>query len=84
MADPQDSVDFSWSPTRDAQDGAPARRGPAGRPWLSIYFECCHAYARIYKSRDGRSYAGACPRCGARLEVPVGPGGTTQRAFRAG
>ena len=83
MADPQDSIEFSWSeqPERDAGDGA---GGSGGRRWLSIYFECCHTYARIYRAPTGRLYTGFCPKCGARLDVPIGPGGTNRRAFRAG
>lgn len=80
MADPQDSVDFFWAPSREAPV---ERRRREARPWLSIYFECCRAYSRIYRAPDGRRYVGWCPRCGARLEVPIGPGGTTQRLFRA-
>ncbi|MCA9322355.1 MAG: hypothetical protein KDB53_16555 [Planctomycetes bacterium] len=53
------------------------------RPWLGILFECCHVYARIYRNREGNAYTGGCPRCGRRLRVPVGPGGSGQRQFRA-
>jgi len=80
MGDPQDSVDFSWAPADEPPVERPRREA---RPWLSIYFECCRAYARIYRAPDGLRYVGWCPRCGTRLEVPIGPGGTTQRLFRA-
>jgi len=84
MADPQDRLDFSWSPAPDP-DEPPGTRGTTnGRRWLSIYFDCCHTYARIYRAVGGRCYTGWCPRCGARRDVPIGPGGTSQRAFRAG
>lgn len=84
MPDPQDKVDFSWRPAPPGEAERTMPPGPVGRPWLSIYFECCRAYARIYRAPHGRCYQGRCPRCGARLEVPIGPGGTTQRSFFAG
>ncbi|MHC4976290.1 MAG: hypothetical protein ACYTF7_06755 [Planctomycetota bacterium] len=78
MPDPQDQIDFSW---RDDQE--PVSAGLSRRPWLSVYFQCCHVYTRIYRSPDGSSYNGSCPRCGKRVCARVGPGGTTQRFFRA-
>jgi hypothetical protein len=59
---------------------APAA-GAAARPFLSVKFECCGAYQRIYRSRDGKSYAGRCPRCGKPVQFPIGAGGTTCRYF---
>ena len=53
------------------------------RPFVDIYFECCRVYARLYRNVDGTAYAGNCPRCCARLSLPIGPGGTGQRIFRA-
>ena len=57
-------------------------RGPA-RPFLMIWFRCCATYGRLPKARDGRRYAGNCPKCRAKLEVPVGEGGTRRRMFEA-
>lgn len=53
------------------------------RPFLGVLFECCHVYSRIYRREDGTAYTGACPRCGRRLRVLVGEGGTGRRFFRA-
>lgn len=54
-----------------------------GRPWVGIRFECCGAYARIYRNLDGTAYRGCCPRCGAPVTLRVGPGGTNARFFLA-
>jgi hypothetical protein len=53
------------------------------QPWIGVQFDCCGVYVRIYRRPDGATYAGHCPRCLRRAEVRVGPGGTTQRIFRA-
>lgn len=57
--------------------------GGAGRPWLSIRWQCCGAYSRVYKAKDGKVYEGRCPRCHRLLRVPIGPGGTHVRSFEA-
>jgi hypothetical protein len=62
----------------------PASSSPAqGRPYLSILFECCNVYQRIYRSADGKTYQGRCPRCGKTVNFKVGEGGTATRFFRA-
>ena len=53
------------------------------RAWLGIYFKCANVYRRIFKTEDGRSYRGLCPRCGQCLKIPVGKGGTSDRVFEA-
>ena len=62
-------------------DDRSTKRKP--RPFLGILFECCNAYARIYRRADGTAYAGGCPSCGRRIKVRVGSGGSDQRFFRA-
>jgi len=60
-------------------DGAAAR----GWPHVSILFECCGVYARIYRRPDEDRYRGRCPKCLRSLELRVGPDGTPARMFRA-
>lgn len=51
--------------------------------FLGIMFNCCNAYGRIYKNKEGTAYVGRCPRCMRNLKVPIGEGGTNQRFFNA-
>lgn len=88
MPDPRDTIDISWLPQPDAAP-EPRRRHaddasqPPSRPWLGIMFNCCHVYARIYKSPDGSRYVGRCPRCAAEVQAKVGIAGTNRRFFEA-
>ncbi|MEO1129425.1 MAG: hypothetical protein AAFX05_06920 [Planctomycetota bacterium] len=79
MADPQDKVDIPGiaNPNSGCDDAAPT----AARPWLGIFFNCCHVYGRIYRDGAGRRYSGKCPRCGTEVHASVGPGGTARRFF---
>ncbi len=61
------------------EHGAVAR----GWPFVSILFECCHVYARIYRRPDEDRYRGRCPRCLCPVELRVAPDGTPARMFRA-
>lgn len=61
-----------------APEPAPAR---AGRRWLSVWFNCCKVYDRMYLNSAGTEYKGRCPSCGASVRALVGPGGTSRRMF---
>lgn len=52
------------------------------RKYLSIAFDCCNTYSRIYVNREGTAYQGRCPRCMLAVNIPIGEGGTSARAFR--
>jgi hypothetical protein len=52
------------------------------RPYLSVHFACCNIYLRIYRTPDGQSYKGHCPRCNKQVTFAVGQGGTSSRIFR--
>ena len=54
------------------------------RPFLGIWFECCHVYGRLYKNSQGTAYVGRCPKCLRPVSVRIGTGGegTNRRFFR--
>jgi hypothetical protein len=41
---------------------------------------CTHV---LYVNKDGTRYGGSCPRCGKRVEMKIGAGGTANRFFNA-
>lgn len=67
-----------------AGSDAPTSGSSAARPFLGIWFKCCHVYGRMYKTDDGARYRGNCPKCGAAVGAAVGEGGTSRRMFEAG
>ena len=54
-----------------------------GRPFISILFECCRVYQRVYINAARTAFAGWCPRCARRVEVKIDPRGSENRFFRA-
>ena len=79
MSDPRDyKLDISSLPK---SDDAPSST-PGTKPFLSVLFECCGIYQRIYRTADGTAYRGACPRCGLPVNFAVGDSGTSARFFR--
>ncbi|MFT5090715.1 MAG: hypothetical protein ACI906_001773 [Candidatus Latescibacterota bacterium] len=53
------------------------------RKFLGIHFKCCNIYSRIYANKEKTAYQGACPRCGKRVSLRIGDGGTDTRFFTA-
>ena len=77
-SDPRDyKLDISSLP--DPQ--SPSRPTPHNRPFLSVLFECCNVYQRVYRNPADPTYTARCPRCGLTATFPVGQGGTTTRTF---
>ena len=53
------------------------------RPFIGVLFKCCHVYARIYLNRTGTAYVGHCPKCAAKMEIKVAPGGSKAKFWTA-
>lgn len=84
MTDPRDyKLDVTGINPAPQGAGAGGTSPPdgGGRPFLSVRFDCCAVYTRIYRSPDGTGYRGRCPRCGKPVHFPVGAGGTDARFF---
>jgi hypothetical protein len=77
--DPRDyKVELSTDESSRQADGVGAA---SPRPYIGVRFACCDVYLRIYRSPDGASYRGHCPRCAKPVNFVVGPGGTDARTF---
>lgn len=57
--------------------------GRKSRRFLGVKFACCDIYTRIYVNRAETAYEGCCPKCGKRVSVQIGSGGTDKRFFTA-
>ena len=66
-----------------SEPSAPSGTDREGRPWISVYFECCRVYARVYRNKAATAYVGWCPKCARKATVLIGPDGTAARFFRA-
>ena len=74
---------YDDDPESSEVEDQPAEAGGLNRPWVGIQFDCCGAYARVYRDRRGKAYIGRCPQCHRQVRLRVGPDGTTSRFFRA-
>jgi hypothetical protein len=68
--------------------GLPPQQPPKpvreSRPWISVSWNCCSTYSRVYRNKAGDAYEGRCPKCGQPVIATIGPGGTSSRFFEAG
>lgn len=69
----------------DGPSGESAGAKPtAERRFVGVQFTCCDVYTRVYINRDETAYEGRCPKCGKKVRLGIGPGGTDSRFFTAG
>jgi hypothetical protein len=79
---PLDPRDYKVELSTDTGRAAEERQSSgAPRPFIGVRFACCDVYLRIYRSPDGKSYRGHCPRCAKPVNFVVGPGGSDARTF---
>jgi hypothetical protein len=83
VADPRDIVDIDGLRANPQRVPEPTS-APGAKRFLMIWFRCCETYGRLPKAADGSCYEGRCPKCLAKLSVPIGEGGTSRRIFEAG
>jgi hypothetical protein len=78
-SDPRD-YQLDLSSTKSAgNDGV--KRDQSSRPFLSVLFNCCRVYVRVYRSADATHYAARCPKCGKSVRFEVSDGGSASRSF---
>ncbi len=79
---PLDPRDYKVDLSTDARPADAAQPVTSdARPYVGVRFACCDVYVRIYRSPDGTSYRGHCPRCAKPVNFVVGAGGTDARTF---
>lgn len=77
-----DPRDYKLDISGLAPEASPPLPAPS-RPFVSVLFDCCSVYQRIYRSADGKTYDGHCPKCRLPVKFIIGDGGTAARVFRA-
>jgi len=67
--------------------GGQKKENTSKRKFIGVWFECCHAYGRLYKNKEGTLYRGRCPKCLRSVQVPINSSSekaTSRRFFRGG
>ena len=72
-------------PAEDTEMQEDNENKPAKRKYIGVWFECCHAYGRLYQNKEGTCYRGRCPKCLRSVRVPIdsnNKSATDRRFFR--
>lgn len=83
-SDPKDIVDIDGLRNDELRKNSERTKSKTDKPerrFLSILFRCCNTYGRLYPDAERTRYEGRCPKCGARIEAGIGPGGTNRNVF---
>ncbi len=51
------------------------------RPFISLMFDCCRVYNRLYLTKDESAFQGRCPKCLKQVTMPISEEGSTRRLF---
>ncbi len=83
MEDPRLPADHDQLPEPAFGAGdRPRGLGPRRR-FLSVWYQCCHVYGRMYRNPEATAYEGRCPKCGGAVHALIGPDGSNRRMFLA-
>ena len=82
MEDPRLPADHDELPESALEKGRRGARRPR-RKFLSVWYQCCHVYGRMYRNPEATAYEGRCPKCGAAVHALIGPDGTNRQTFVA-
>ena len=52
------------------------------RAFIGVHHVCCNAYSRAYMNMARTVFEGKCPRCGRRVHLPIGRGGSKASFWR--
>lgn len=81
-SDPRD-YKLDISSLSKIEHGSASTAPQVNRPFLSVLFDCCKVYQRVYRLPTAQAYRGRCPKCGREVNFPIGEGGCSSRFFRA-
>ena len=83
ISDPDYILDLGGRDEKPRPQDPSTPTGGPGRPFISVHFQCCNVFTRVYLNAAGTAYVGWCPRCARKVTAVIGPDGTSARTFTA-